>query len=99
MVKAAPEVPAAKLALYEKLVALHPKIERKGAANLYTSVNGHMFSFMTKSGALALRLSLEEREAVMKKFKIRAPIGYDTVMKEYARVPEALLKTKAVRRA
>lgn len=35
---------AEKMALYEKLIATQPKIECKGAANSYTSVNGHMFS-------------------------------------------------------
>jgi hypothetical protein len=36
-------IPADKLALYEKLIATNPKIKRKGAANPYTSLNGHMF--------------------------------------------------------
>jgi len=27
---------------YDKLLATHPKIERKGAAMAYTSLNGHM---------------------------------------------------------
>ena len=36
--------PADKLALYEKLIATHPQIERRGAANPYTSLNGHMFT-------------------------------------------------------
>jgi hypothetical protein len=33
-------IPADKLELYEKLVATNPKVERKGAANPYTSLNG-----------------------------------------------------------
>ena len=37
-----PNIPADKLALYDKLIARHPGIERKGAANPYTSLNGHM---------------------------------------------------------
>jgi hypothetical protein len=35
-----------KLALYEKLIATNPKIERQGAANPYTSLNGNMFTYM-----------------------------------------------------
>ena len=45
-----------KLALYEKLVATNPKVERKGATVPYTSVNGHMFSYLSKEAKLALRL-------------------------------------------
>ena len=45
MGKAATEISADKLALYEKLVATDPNVERKGATMPYTSLNGHMFSF------------------------------------------------------
>ena len=34
--------PPGKLALYEKLVATNPKIERKGATMPYTSLNDHI---------------------------------------------------------
>jgi hypothetical protein len=60
MGKASPTVPAARLALYETLVATNPKVERKGAAMPYTSLNGHMFSFLTQTGTLALRLPADE---------------------------------------
>jgi len=36
------------LSLYEKLVATLPGVERKGDTVPYTSVNGHMFSNLTK---------------------------------------------------
>jgi hypothetical protein len=41
-------IPADKLALYEKLVATNPKIKRRGAANPYTSLNGHMFTYQRR---------------------------------------------------
>jgi hypothetical protein len=41
-----PDIPADRLALYDKLIATMPEIERKGAANPYTSHNGHMFSLL-----------------------------------------------------
>jgi hypothetical protein len=50
-----------KVALYDKLIATHPEIERKGAANPYTSVNGHMFTILHDSRSLAIRLPEEER--------------------------------------
>jgi hypothetical protein len=42
------------LVIYEKMVASQPRIQRKGAANPYTSMNGSMFSFITKEDQIAL---------------------------------------------
>jgi TfoX/Sxy family transcriptional regulator of competence genes len=92
MGKAASSVPADKLELYEKLVATNPDVERKGAAMPYTSVNGHMFSFLTKAGTLALRLPAQEREAFLKKFKSTLCEQHGRVLDEYVEVPDALLK-------
>ena len=44
----ATSVPSDKLELYEKLVATNPKVERKGATVPYTSLNGHMFSYLSQ---------------------------------------------------
>ena len=87
------------LALYEKLVATNPKVERKGATMPYTSVNGHMFSLLTKQGYLILRLPEKQREAFMKKHKTGPVMQYGAVMKEYVEVPPALLeKTKELQK-
>ena len=88
-------VPADKLKLYEKLVAMTPGVERKGAAMPYTSVNGHMFSFLTSTGALALRLPADARDAFLKKYKTKLCQQHGTVLKEYVEVPDALLKKTA----
>ena len=85
-------VPAAKLELYEKLVAANPKVERKGVTTPYTSLNGHMFSFLTKTGTLALRLPDKERDAFLKKYKTKLCKQHGIVMKEYVEVPATLLK-------
>jgi hypothetical protein len=37
-------------ALYDKLIATIPEIERKGDANPYTSLNGNMFTLLHQSG-------------------------------------------------
>jgi hypothetical protein len=47
-------IPAEKLDFYDKLIKTNPKIERKGAANPYTSVNGHMFTYLNPYGSLAV---------------------------------------------
>src|ERR1700719_4289587 len=85
-------IPADKQALYDKLLATNSKIERKGAANPYTSLNGHMFTYLNPSGTLALRLPEEEREAFLKKYKTKLFEAYGAVMKEYVTVPDSLLK-------
>ena len=37
--------PPAKVALYDRLIATDPTLERKGATVPYASVNGKMFTF------------------------------------------------------
>src|SRR5215468_6637275 len=88
-------IPADKLALYEKLVATQPGVERKGATVPYTSLNGNMFSYLTKSGEVALRLPEGEREVFLKKFKTKLCEQYGVVQKEYVIVPDALLQKTA----
>jgi hypothetical protein len=85
-------IPADKLELYEKLVSTNPKLKRKGAANPYTSLNGHMFTYLNPSGTLALRLPAEEREKFLKKYKTTLFEAYGAVMKEYVTVPDSLLR-------
>jgi hypothetical protein len=64
-------IPGDKLELYEKLVKTNPHVERQGAANPYTSLNGHMFTYLNPSGSLALRLPENEREKFLKKYRPR----------------------------
>jgi hypothetical protein len=84
--------PSTKVDLYEKLIATNPKIERKGAANPYTSVNGHMFTLLHQSSSLAIRLPADKREEFLRKHQTTLFKAYGTVMKEYVAVPDALLK-------
>jgi hypothetical protein len=80
-----------RLALYERLIATHPAIQRKGDTMPYTSLNGHMFSVLTKDGILALRLPDDVRAAFVRKYKTKPVIMYGALMKEYVDVPDALL--------
>jgi TfoX/Sxy family transcriptional regulator of competence genes len=77
--------------LYDKLIATNPKIERKGAANPYTSLNGNMFTLLHQS-SLAIRLPEDKREEFLRKYDTTLFTAYGTVMKEYVAVPDALLK-------
>src|SRR6185503_2634309 len=83
--------PDDKVALYEKLVATNPRIERKGAANPYTSHKGRMFSMLGKGGVMILRLPDGEREAFLKKYQTKLAMQYGTTMPEFVEVPDALL--------
>ena len=85
-------IPTEQLALYEKLVATLPGVERKGATVPYTSRNGHMFSYLTKTGKLALRLPAEERAAFLERYDTTLCEAYGIVQKEYVVVSDALLK-------
>ena len=85
------ESPAEHVALYDKLIATRPEIERKGDANPYTSLNGNMFTLLHQ-GKLAIRLSEDEREKFLKKYKTNLFEAYGTVMKEYVAVPDSLLE-------
>jgi hypothetical protein len=80
-----------KLELYEKLVATNPEVERKGATVPYTSCNGHMFSYLSKQGTLALRLPSPEREAFLKQYETKLSDSYGKVQPEYVDVPDSLL--------
>lgn len=85
-------VPAHKLSLYDALIDGHPLITRKGAANPYTSHNGHMFSYLNEHGSLALRLPKQERDRFLEKYGTTLFEAYGIVMKEYVTVPESLLE-------
>jgi TfoX/Sxy family transcriptional regulator of competence genes len=89
-------IPAERVALYEKLLATLPGIERKGADNPYMSLNGNMFSLLlSPEGRMALRLPQDEREHFLEKYKTTLFEAYGAVMQEYVAVPDALLqKTK-----
>ncbi|MEP0376102.1 MAG: hypothetical protein ABJE62_15425, partial [Balneola sp.] len=62
-----------------------------GANNPYTSVNGHMFSGLSKTG-LGLRLGKEDREKFLKEYNTELLVSYGAIMKEYVVVPNELFK-------
>jgi len=86
------KIPPDKLALYENLIATNPAIEHKGAVHPYTSLNGHMFTYLDQSGTLGLRLPPEKVDAFLKKHKTTLFESYGVVKKDYVTVPDALLK-------
>ena len=77
---------------YDKLVKTIQGLERKGMTIPYTSVNGNMFTYVSKSGSMAIRLPKEARDQFLKKYKTTLHEAYGIVQKEYATVPDALLR-------
>ena len=82
--------------LYDLLIQSNPKIVRKGKTMPYTSVNGHMFSFLSKEGNMGLRLSQNNREVFIKKFESKLMEQHGRIMKEYVLVPDELLQETEV---
>ncbi len=80
------------LEYYNILIKTNPAIERKGKTTPYTSVNGHMFSFLSKEGEMGLRLSGEDREMFITVYNSALMEQHGRVMKEYVKIPDTLLE-------
>ena len=73
---------------YQALVANETDIELKGASMPYTSINGNMFSFLSKDGRLHLRFSKNDLVSFIKMEQAEQSVQHGVVMKEYAVVPD-----------
>lgn len=61
----------------------------------YTSMNGHMFSFLLPDGTLALRLPADDRERFLAEYEASAVEQHGRVLKEYVAVRDRLFATTA----
>ena len=91
MAKTTSEIPQEKLEAFDRLIDTRPDIERKGKSNPYTSLNGHMFTHLDKTGSMGLRLPADERTAFLEKYDTKLYVQYGATMKEYVTVPDKLL--------
>ena len=80
------------LELYEKLIAQFPQVERKGKTMPYTSMNGHMSSFLDKEGTMGLRLSKEDLDTFIQEHDGFLMQQHGRVMKEYVVISQSLLE-------
>lgn len=86
--------------LFQWLVKPVEGVELKGAKSTYISCNGNMFGFIIKDedekaeAGLALRLSKSDRNAFLEKHPDCVVVQYDTVMKDYVRIPTEMLENK-----
>ena len=74
------------LEVYKKICA--DVCDVKGATMPYTSLNGHMSSFLDADGRLALRLEKTDRARFLDDFENALCTAHGRVMKEYVLVPE-----------
>ena len=61
--------PQDKLDLYDRLIDSHPDIERKGVSMPYTSLNGHMFTYLSKTGSLGKLMGPQIMPILVKELK------------------------------
>lgn len=92
MSKKSNQIPKDKSELYDKLIETNPDIERKGVTMPYTSINGHMFTYLSKTGSLGIRLPKKEREEFLEKYSTTLYESHGAIMKEYVTVPDDLLQ-------
>ena len=83
------------IAIYDRLIAGHDGLARKGKANAYTAVNGNMFSFVGPDGEMCIRLSKDDIAAFGEDHANDPVIRYGSVMQGYVAVPDALLADEA----
>lgn len=82
--------------IYDELVASFPEIERKGKTMPYTSLNGNMFSFISKEGSVGFRLSTEDRKWSMEEYQTQPMFQHGREMKEYVEIPSEVFKDSDV---
>lgn len=83
------------IAIYNRLIAAHEGLARKGKANAYTAMNGNMFSFVGPDGEMCIRLSKDDIAAYGVDYSNDPVIRYNSVMNGYVAVPVVLLHDEA----
>ncbi len=79
------------ISVYDRLIANHAGLARKGKTTAYTAMNGNMFSFVGPDGELCIRLSKGHIEAYGQSHSAEPVIRYNSVMRGYVAVSKDLL--------
>lgn len=80
------------LIIYDKLVAMCSRMERKGKTMPYTSANGYMFSLFNKADEIGIRFSKEVQKEYMKKYNTTLYKSYNAVMHGYILITSEMLE-------
>ena len=81
-----------RLELYDRLIDMNPKFDRKGKTMPYTSANGYMFSQLNKDGEIGIRLPKEVGKKFMDEYQTTGFKSYGAFLRDYVLVPESLLE-------
>lgn len=81
--------PTEALTQYTQIVGANDH-DVKGAKSPYTSLRGHMFSFLDADGSMALRLSDEDYAEFVETYDSSPVIQYGATMRGYVAVPDDL---------
>ena len=73
---------------YDAAIDIVDGVQRKGAANPYTSGNGWMATYLGKQGEVAIRLAKDDHETFLAEHDTEKPVSYGSVMKDFAVVPQ-----------
>ena len=81
-----------KLKIYDDLITLCPRMDRKGKTMPYTSANEYMFSLFNKDCEIGIRFSKEIQGIYFEELGTTNYKSYGAVMKGYILIPEAMFK-------
>lgn len=84
------------IAIYDRLIAGHPDLVRKGKTSAYTAMNGNMFSFVGPDAEMCIRLSKDDIAAYGRDWDASPVIRYNSVMNGYVAVGDELLGQEEV---
>ena len=77
--------------IYRTLLDKCSRFDLKGKSTMYTSSNGHMFSFLNKEEEIGIRFSKEVQEMYFEKYKTSFYHSHGSVMKGYILLTESML--------
>lgn len=81
-----------RLKIYDSIVDLCPRFDRKGKSMPYTSANGYMFSALNKDGELGIRFSSQVQKNYIEQWPSEQFKSYGANMKGYVIVTDDMLK-------
>ncbi len=79
------------LAIYDELVSMCPRFERKGKTMPYTSANGHMFSLFNKAGEIGIRFSKDVQKKYLEEYNTTFYKSYNAIMRGYILIQHEML--------
>ena len=77
--------------VYDQLINSFTEVELKGKTMHYTSMNGNMFSFVSKDGEMGFRMTEEDKSHYIINAGAREMLQHNRVMNGYIQVTETMI--------